>query len=101
MGIVNEMLALFLGAGFSKWAADLPVASQLFDFEIELYGTREAGKLEIVKSLKQKWDETHPDGFAEQFIAEALNGRAKRGKGEEVYPGLELWNDRGEFSEEV
>lgn len=77
MGIVNEMLALFLGAGFSKWAADLPVASQLFDFEIELYGTREAGKLEIVKSLKQKWDETHPDGFAEQFIAEALNSDVK------------------------
>jgi len=44
------MLALFLGAGFSKWAADLPVASQLFDFDIEPWGPREYKKLEIVKS---------------------------------------------------
>ena len=34
------MLALFLGAGFSKWAADLPVASQLFDFDIEPWWPR-------------------------------------------------------------
>ena len=50
------MLALFLGAGFSKWAADLPLTSQLFDFEIEPWGPREYKKLEIVKSLKHNWD---------------------------------------------
>lgn len=34
------MLAMFLGAGFSNWAASLPVARQLFDFEIEPWGPR-------------------------------------------------------------
>ena len=67
------MLSLYLGAGFSKWAADLPVANQLFDFEIEPWGPREYKKLTIVRSLKHNWDTTHPGGLAEQFIADALN----------------------------
>lgn len=66
-------LALFLGAGFSKWAADLPVARQLFDFDIEPWGPRENRKIEIVKSLKHSWDERNPSGLAEQFIAYAVN----------------------------
>ena len=45
------MLTIFLGAGFSKWAADLPVASQLFDFNIKIWGPRESKKLQIVKTL--------------------------------------------------
>ncbi len=28
------MISIFLGAGFSKWAFDLPLVSQLFDFNI-------------------------------------------------------------------
>ncbi|MCK4733771.1 MAG: SIR2 family protein [Methanophagales archaeon] len=71
------MLVLFLGAGFSKWAADLPLTSQLFDFEIEPWGPREYKKLEIVKSLKHNWDITHPYGLNEQFIADALNFQEK------------------------
>ncbi len=71
------MLALFLGAGFSKWAADLPVASQLFDFDIEPWGPREYKKLGIVKSLKYNWDISHPHGLSEQFIADALNFQEK------------------------
>ena len=71
------MLALFLGAGFSKWAAALPVASQLFDFDIKPWGPRENLKLEVVKSLKHNWDITHPDGLTEQFIADALNLQEK------------------------
>ncbi len=67
------MLALFLGAGFSKWAANLPVASQLFDFDIEPWGPREYKKLEVVKLLKHNWDISHPYGLTEQFIADALN----------------------------
>lgn len=66
-------LALFLGAGFSKWSVDLPVASQLFDFEIEPFGAREYRKLEIIKSFKKNWDTLHPNGLAEQFIAHTLN----------------------------
>jgi hypothetical protein len=69
----DTMLALFLGAGFSKWAADLPVASQLFDFDIEPWGPRENRDLDRVKSLKYNWDITHPDALTEQFIADALN----------------------------
>lgn len=67
------MLALFLGAGFSRWAADLPVARQLFDFDIEPWGPRDNHKIDIVRSRKQSWDKTHPDGLAEQFIADALD----------------------------
>jgi len=68
---------LFLGAGFSKWAADLPVASELFDFDIEPWGPRENQKLQITKSLKHDWDTTHPDQLIEQFIADALNFEEK------------------------
>ena len=71
------MLALFLGAGFSKWAADLPVASQLFDFDIEPWGPREYKKIETVKSLKHNWDLSNPDGLTERFIAEALDYKEK------------------------
>lgn len=71
------MLALFLGAGFSKWAANLPVANQLFDFDIEPWGPREYKKLEIVKSLKHSWDISHLHGLTEQFIADALNFQEK------------------------
>ena len=67
------MLALLLGAGFSKWAGDLPVAGELFDFDIEIWGPRDAGKLEVVRSCKEAWDAKHPDGLAEQFIAHALS----------------------------
>lgn len=71
------MLALFLGAGFSKWVADLPVASQLFDFNIEPWGLKEDIKIVRVKELKNAWDESHPQGQTEQFIADALNFQRK------------------------
>ena len=66
------MLALLLGAGFSKWAADLPLASQLFDFAIEPFGLREQGRLQRVKCLKEQWDVVHAGGLAEQFIESVL-----------------------------
>jgi hypothetical protein len=66
-------LSILLGAGFSKWAADLPVASQLFDFQIDVFGPRESNKLQNIKYLKQIWDESHEEGLSEQFIADALN----------------------------
>jgi len=69
----DTKLALYLGAGFSKWAADLPVASQLFDFDVEIWGPREGRRLELVKALEHDWDMTHPGGLTEQFIADALN----------------------------
>jgi len=70
------MLALFLGAGFSKWATNLPVASELFDFNIQSW-KRESKKLDRVKELKREWDTLHPQEQAEQFIADALNFQEK------------------------
>ena len=66
------MLALLLGAGFSKWAADLPLGSQLFDFAIEPSGVRERRRLERLIGLKDEWDARNPAGLAEQFIADVL-----------------------------
>jgi len=66
------MLALLLGAGFAKWAADLPIAAQLFDYAVELRGPPDRGRMAAVRSRKERWDEAHPDGLAEQFIADAL-----------------------------
>jgi len=66
------MLALFLGAGFGKWAAGLPLATQLFDFAVEIWGPRDRKRLAVVRSRKETWDQAHPDGLAEQFIADAL-----------------------------
>jgi hypothetical protein len=70
------MIALFLGAGFSKWAANLPVANELFDFNIQPW-TRENKKLDRVKELKREWDKLNPQGQAEQFIADALKFQEK------------------------
>jgi hypothetical protein len=37
-----ETLVVLGGAGFAKWAAGLPIASELFDSEIEPFGPRDA-----------------------------------------------------------
>ncbi len=66
------MLGILLGAGFSKWALDLPLASQLFDFKITPFGIQEATKLERVKRIKDNWDIENPGEPAEKFIADAL-----------------------------
>jgi len=66
------VLSLLLGAGFSKWSANLPLARELFDYCIEPWGVREARDLEIVTTAKANWDTEHPNGLSEQFIADAL-----------------------------
>ena len=67
-----------LGAGFSKWAADLPLASELFDFEIQPFGPREARRLQRVLDLWTSWQDQHNDETAEQFIAHALTLEARQ-----------------------
>ena len=67
------MIALLLGAGFSKWAANLPLATELFDFAIEPFGIREKCRLERVRKAKFQWDAMKPDALAEQFIAAVLS----------------------------
>lgn len=66
------MLGIFLGAGFPKWALDLPLANQLFDFQIAPFGVREAKKLDKVKRIKNNWDIENPNESAEKFISDAL-----------------------------
>ncbi len=69
------MVILMLGAGFSKWAANLPVAKDLFDFAIEPFGVREEKKLSSVRDLKASWDLAHPSEPAEAFIDFAMRQR--------------------------
>ncbi len=64
---------MLLGAGFSKWAANLPLATELFDFAMEPFGIREKRRLERVKKMKSRWDAMRPGTLAEQFIAAVLS----------------------------
>lgn len=66
------MLGVLLGAGFSKWAADLPTATSLFDFDIEPWGPQEEKKLNRIQKFKHRWDEENPGALAEQFVAHCL-----------------------------
>lgn len=67
------MISLFLGAGFSKWDAQIPVANQLFDFNIKPYGVREIARLELIKKIKTEWDKLNPNSNIEQFISYSKN----------------------------
>jgi len=71
-------LAIFLGAGFSKWAADLPLARELFDFNFEPLGVRETAKFQFAQRIKRDWDRLHPNEPSEKFISEALTFPAKQ-----------------------
>jgi hypothetical protein len=55
------MVIVILGAGFSKWAANLPLGKDLFDFAIGPYGVREEKKLISVRDLKASWDTENPN----------------------------------------
>ena len=68
----RQGLAVLLGAGFSKWAAGLPIASEPFDFALEPFGPRETNRLAEVRRLKSRWDAENPNRGAEEFIAFAL-----------------------------
>ena len=71
--------ALLLGAGFSSWAAELPVAKDsLFDFNIDVFGPVEMRKLKVVEELKRDWDQENPGAYAEKFVAHALTLPAQK-----------------------
>lgn len=69
--------AFLLGAGFSAWAAGLPVVAQLFDFAIKTFGQREERKLSIIKEAWKSWISNNPESHNEQFIATALAGETR------------------------
>ncbi len=64
--------AVLLGAGFSKWSVGLPLASELFDFDVHVWGPRDHRKLQILDALEQYWGERHPGSTAEEFVAYGL-----------------------------
>ncbi len=69
--MVKLEAALLLGAGFSKWAANVPVAAELFDFKLSASVTDQR-KLIVVQRGKDAWDAAHPTGYAEEFVAHVL-----------------------------
>jgi hypothetical protein len=70
--VMNLEAALLLGAGFSKWAANVPVAAELFDFTLSASVTDQR-KLIVVQRAKDAWDATHPTRYAEEFVAHVLS----------------------------
>lgn len=75
---MKDKVGLFLGAGFSKWAANLPLVYELFDFDISEIRSRDKvwiDKLEIEKKL---WDIQNPQGNSESFIQYVLQKKGIR-----------------------
>ena len=72
------MLGVLLGAGFSKWAANLPLAFELFDFDLVPRNDREQRRLLLLRKDKDKWDFANPSGQAEEFVEWSLNKSAVR-----------------------
>jgi len=72
------MHAILLGAGFSKHAADLPLARELFDFEIAPRNMIETRRLERLRTDKAVWDQSNlasdAGSDAEQFVAWSIRG---------------------------
>lgn len=66
----DRRFTVLLGAGFSKWAADLPLASQLFDFAIAPHGPREERRLALVREDWDRWAAEH-GGHVEEYMPTA------------------------------
>ncbi|MGF1764834.1 SIR2 family protein [Aliivibrio kagoshimensis] len=62
------MLTLFLGAGFSKWAFDLPLVSNLFDFDVSVTSEQEDRKLQLIEKDWNEWEKANPGITAEKFV---------------------------------
>lgn len=69
----EEKYCLFFGAGFSKWAINLPTAPELFDFQIKVWGPREGSKLKRIKKIKEIWDNKNISSNSEEFISYLLD----------------------------
>jgi hypothetical protein len=64
-------IATLLGAGFSKWCCNLPLAAELFDFKIHLYNESEEKRVARLKEKYQLWRKSHPKEHNESFIRHA------------------------------
>jgi hypothetical protein len=76
----EDRVCLFIGAGFSKWAINLPTATELFDYDIQVWGVREAKKFEDLKKIKNNWDTENPSGNPEEFIRLMVESSEKNKK---------------------
>jgi hypothetical protein len=70
--------ALFLGAGFSKWAFNLPLVNQLFDFEIDPKNEAEERKLNLLQTDWISWQKDNIVATEEQFIYWCLHKSSHR-----------------------
>ena len=71
-------MSVFVGAGFSKWAAKLPLANELFDFGITDLSQRDVRRLTLVQQDWERWTANNPGQLAEQFIHWCLNASTHR-----------------------
>jgi hypothetical protein len=78
----SREFALFLGAGFSKWAAGLPTGSHVFDFSIRADGERDLMRLEVAQRAKREWDAERGNANRgpEEFVADIIAASSTRVK---------------------
>lgn len=78
LNAATKNVSLFLGAGFSKWACDLPLVSGLFDLAIHIDNATEEARLKRISALFDRWVADHPGAHVEMFIADMQMSKAKR-----------------------
>lgn len=74
----TRVRSVLLGAGFSKWAAGLPLANELFDFEIGDLSQADMRRLARIQIDWQTWTTQNPGQTAEQFVFWSLNTSTHR-----------------------
>jgi len=72
------LVTLFLGAGFSKWAFDLPLVNQLFDFDISTTSEQEEKRLALIEKDWFKWRTLNPEVTPEIFVYWCMNKSSHR-----------------------
>jgi hypothetical protein len=73
-GAIVQPTAVFLGAGFSKWAAGLPIAQGLLDFRVATLNRREQRRLELLRLANAKWNSENPGAPTEKFVSQMIRG---------------------------
>ena len=56
------------GAGFSKWCCDLPLVSELFDYEIRFINLTEKRRINKLNKIHEFWKDKYPDKNNEEFV---------------------------------
>src|SRR4051794_23512629 len=61
-------VALFLGAGFSKWSCDLPLVADLFDFAVHVDSVTEEKRVVRLQKIYAHWRTSNPTAHPEVFV---------------------------------